>query len=287
MIKSFAYFVLLTLSATAFTPTTKKNIASSGKRFKETQQEPHGLGLFIKTLDYHRIKNPILNSQRMTKNDEDVQEMLRKARELRQQAEEEEDHLHKTLVSKKQEEDTQTDMIINELFPANLPKGQTGVWKVADILEHKRFSAPCLERVVERLHEREIAAKGLEHVEPSLHHPHVKFERVADVNETELSRVQGLIQLLIDAAAVLDDKVLKERHEKGTATHHVDSTHWCSGELSKRLADKAHFLGREHEEQFKSRLEEFYEAARKKKHATKNDRNETTRMYFKNLWSDE
>lgn len=221
----------------------------------------------------------------MTKNDDEAQEMLRKARELRQLAEEEENNLHKTLVTKKQEQDIQTDGVINELFPVNLPQGQAGVWKVAETLEHKRFSAPCLERVVERLHEREIAAKGLEHVEPSLHHPHVKFERVADVNEEELRRVQGLIQLLIDAAAVLDEKVLKERHEKGTATHHVDSTHWCSGELSKRLAEKAHFLGREHEEQFKSRLEEFYEAARKKKHG-KSDRNETTRMYFKNMWED-
>lgn len=217
--------------------------------------------------------------QRMTKED-DAQELLRKARELRQQAEEEENNLHKTLVTKKQEQAVQTDGIIDDIFPVHLPKGQAGIWKVAEVLEQKRFSAPCLERVVERLHEREIAARGLEHVEPSLHHPNVKFERVADVNEEELRRVQGLIQLLIDAAAIVDEKVLKERHEKGTATHHVDSTHWCSGELSKRLTEKAHFLGREHEEQFKSRLEEFYEAARRKKHA-KNDRNETTRMYFK------
>lgn len=294
MMKSFVYCILFTLSlhrdamhktiilTTAFAPTMIPTCLQL-----KTQQEQQGamITTTITSNNYqHIISNPAI-SQRMTKNDDDAQELLRKARELRQQAEDEENHLHKTLVTKKQEQAIQTDGIINELFPPNLPKGQTGVWKVAETLEHKRFSAPCLERVVERLHEREIAAKGLEHVEPSLHHPHVKFERVADVNEEELRRVQGLIQLLIDAAAVLDEKVLKERHEKGTATHSVDSTHWCSGELSKRLAEKAHFLGREHEEQFKSRLEEFYEAARKKKHV-KNDRNESTRMYFQK-WRDE
>lgn len=209
---------------------------------------------------------------------EDAAELLRKARELREQAEAEEHSLHKKLCDKISKQNKETDSVIQEIFPVNLPKGQSGIWKVAEILEKNRYSAPCLERVVERLHEREMTARGLEHVEPSLHHTHVKFERVADPNEEELQRIDGLIQMLIDAAAILDEKVLAERHEKGTVSHHVDSTHWCSGELSKKLDEKLHFIGREHDEQFKSRLEEFYEAARKKK-TTKTDRNQSTRMY--------
>lgn len=208
----------------------------------------------------------------------DAEEMLRKARELRAQAEAEENNLHQTLLEKKKSQDEETDQLIDELFPDDLTRGQPGVWKVAEFLQQKRLSASCLERVVQRLHEREIAAKGLDHVEPSMHHTHVKFEKVAKTNDAELKRVEGLIQMLIDAAAVLDDKVRKDYQEKGTVKHQVDKTHWCSGELSERLSDKAHFLGREHDEQFKSRLEEYYEAARKKKKHDKGDRGDKTRI---------
>ena len=208
----------------------------------------------------------------------DAQELLRKARALRQEAEADEHTLHTSLIGKKQSIAQDTDKTIEEIFPANLPKGKAGVWKVAEILETKRFSAPCLERVVERLHEREIAAKGISHVEPSLHHTHVKFEKVAASNEVEMERIEGLIKLLIDAAQVLDEKVMKGHREKGTASHHVDSTHWCSGELSDKLEEKASFLGREHDEQFKRRSEEYYEAARKKKHISSNSGDSTTRL---------
>jgi len=208
----------------------------------------------------------------------DAEELLRKARELRQQAEADEHTLHKSLIDKKESEGQKDDRIIQDIFPPNLPKGQAGVLKVAEILEQKRFSVTCLKRVVERLHAREIAARGLSHVEPSLHHTHVKFEKVADSDEQELQKLEGLIQLLIDAAEILDDKVLKNRDEKGTATHHVDSTHWCSGELSNALSEKAHFLGREHDEQFKSRLAEYYEAARKKEDQSNNVGDDTSRL---------
>ena len=233
---------------------------------------------FVPSLQSAITKSHASSTQSYMSAVEDAAELLRQARELREQAEADEMHLHKKLIDKMNQQDQETDAVIEEIFPANLPKGQAGVWKVAEILEKNRYSAPCLERVVERLHQREMTARGLEHVEPSLHHSHVKFERVADVNEDELQRIEGLIQVLIDAAGVLDEKVLTERHQNNTKTHHVDSTHWCSGHLKKTLDDKLHFIGREHEEQFKSRLEEFYEAARKKKH-TKNDRNESTRMY--------
>ena len=199
----------------------------------------------------------------------DAQEMLAKARALREQAEADEHTLHQSLISKKQTQDDDTDHIIEQLFPPNLPKGQPGVWQLAEIMEQKRFSASCLEKVVERLHEIEISARGMERVASSVLQTHVKFEKKAAPNEKELARVEGLIQMLIDAAAVLDEKAAKEQ-EKGGVKHHVDVTHWCSGNLSEKLSEKAHFLGREHDEQFKGRMEEYYKAARKKK-GQKND----------------
>lgn len=208
----------------------------------------------------------------------DAEELLRKARELRQQAEDDEHTLHTSLIGKKQTIAQDLDKIIEEIFPANLPKGKAGVPKVAEILETKRFSSPCLERVVERLHEREIAAKGISHVESSVQNTQVKFEKVAATNEVEMQRTAGLIELLIDAAQVLDEKVMKDRREKGTAQHHVDSTHWSSGELSDKLQQKARFIGREHDEQFKSRLEQYYEAARKKKDSSSNDGDSTEKL---------
>lgn len=196
----------------------------------------------------------------------DAEALLAKARALRQQAEADEHKLHSTLIEKKKCQNTETDLIIQKLFPLN-HNNQKEVDRNASIrdlakrIEELRLSKVMLERVVERLHEREISARGLEHVEPSNHHEQVKFIRVAQLQEEELTRVQGLIQRLIDAAEVIDEEYLKHEQKR----HHVDETHWSRGNLSKVLKEKAHFLGREHEDEFKKRLEEFYEAARKKK----------------------
>ncbi len=213
----------------------------------------------------------------------DAQELLRKARALREQAEADEADLHATLISKKQQQDEDTDRTIEKLFPLNLDKANDPEGcnqKIASIIEKERFSVGQLEKVVERLHEREIAAKGLDHVEPSLHHTHVKFERVsAKVDQDELKRVEGMIDMLIDAASILDENTLKAE-EKALAEgkkHHVDASHWASGRLSSTLAEKAHFLGREYDEQFQNRLEEYYAAARKKENVK--DKGDRTSMF--------
>lgn len=213
----------------------------------------------------------------------DAEELLRKARALREQAEADEANLHATLISKKQQQDEDTDKIIQKLFPVNLdrandPEGCNQ--KIASIIETERFSVSQLEKVVERLHEREIAAKGLDHVEPSLHHTHVKFERVsAKVDQDEMKRIEGLIDMLIDAASILDEKTLKaeEKAQSEGKKHQVDASHWASGRLSSTLAEKAHFLGREYDEQFQNRLEQYYEAARKKENVK--DKGDRTTMF--------
>lgn len=193
----------------------------------------------------------------------DAEALLAKARKLREQAEAEEHKLHTNLIEKRNCQNEATDNIIQQLFPITEGEVHNDAAKhaLAKRVESMKLSTSALENVVERLHEREIAARGLEHVEPSRHHDQVKFIRVAAPKEDELVRVQGLIQRLIDAAEILDEEHLKNEKEH----HHVDSTHWSRGTLSKVLKEKAHFLGREHDEEFKKRLEEFYEAAKKKK----------------------
>lgn len=193
----------------------------------------------------------------------DAEDLLRKARALREQAETEETNLHASLVNKKKRENEEIDHLIDQIFPTGNSKTDVHerAKRVAQVIENLRISAPQLEKVVERLNEREISAKGLEHVEPSISNTQVKFERVSSVDEKELARVQGLIQILIDAAAIIDQKALEKTEN---LRHNVMKTHWCSGNLSKTLSEKAHFLCREHDEQFKSRVQEYYEAARKK-----------------------
>lgn len=199
-----------------------------------------------------------------------VEALLAKAKELRAQAEADESQLHSSLLEKKSSQDMETDITIDELFPISLKESIT-VEAISERLTNKRLSKDMLLRVVERLHRREIAAKGLERVEQSVGKTtHVTFETIAEGNEEDLARVEGLIELLIDAAEIVDEEFLRNqlerRGENGKVVmHNIDHTHWSSGELSKVLREKANFLGREYDEQFKNRLAEYYEAARKKK----------------------
>lgn len=206
-----------------------------------------------------------------------VEALLAKARELRAQAEADENQLHSSLLEKKSSQDMETDMIIDELFPVSL-KESNSAKTVAECVTKKRMSKDMLLRVVERLHNREIAAKGLERVERSVGQTtHVTFETIAEGNEKELTRVKGLIELLIDAAEILDEDFLqnkiKLRGERGKVVmHNVDHTHWSSGELNKVLREKAEFLRRGYDEQFKNRVADYYEAARKKKDSSNSPR---------------
>jgi hypothetical protein len=204
------------------------------------------------------VKKSVLTTHRMSAIS-DAQALLAKAKALRQQAEADEHVLHSTLIEKKQCQDTETDTVIRDLFPLNEDGADVEV--LAKRMEELKLSTSMYERVIERLHEREIAAKGVDHVEPSHHNEQVKFVRVSNPHEEELSRVQGLTQRLIDAAEILDEEYLK--NEK-SIHHHTDDTHWSKGKLSKVLKEKAHFLGREHEAQFQKRVQDYWEAAKKK-----------------------
>lgn len=141
----------------------------------------------------------------------DADRLLRKARELREQAASGEDELHNTLIQRKRTRDAATDSIIQQLFPDN--DNSPGVCALCARLREKRLASDMLVRVVERLHEREVAAKGLEHVEPSVHHDQVTFKRVAQPDDEELARIQGLVNKLIEAAEVLDKEFIEQKSE--------------------------------------------------------------------------
>lgn len=192
----------------------------------------------------------------------DAQALLAKARALREQADSDEHELHSTLIEKKKCQNSETDAVIEKLFPLNEAddSGPAAVQARANRIEDLKLSTDMLKKVVERLHEREISARGLEHIESSQNEKQVKFVKVESANEEELERVQGLILKLIAAADKIDEKYLKDEQKH----HNADTSHWSRGSLGKVLTEKHHFLSREHDDSFKKRTKEYYEAAKKK-----------------------
>ncbi|KAL7544894.1 hypothetical protein ACHAWF_008262, partial [Thalassiosira exigua] len=147
----------------------------------------------------------------------EAERLLQKARELREQVKAGEDELHSTLLQRKKARDAATDAIIADLFPSDAEDGTSAL---CDRLRGKRLASDALVRVVERLHEREVAARGFEHVEPSVHHDRVTFKRVAQPDEAKLGRIQGLVDRLIEAAEVLDKEFIDEKSKcEGVITH--------------------------------------------------------------------
>jgi len=53
----------------------------------------------------------------------------------------------------------------------------------------------------------------LEHVEPTMENDQLSFKRVAQTNEAELSRLQGCLSTLIEAAEVLDKEFIDQKLE--------------------------------------------------------------------------
>lgn len=144
----------------------------------------------------------------------EAERLLRRARELREAVKAGEEELHTTLLQRKKTRDAATDSIIAQLFPKNAKDNDIGgVCALCDRLREKRLALDMLVRVVERLHEREVAARGLEHVEPSIHHEYVTFKRVAQADEVELRYVQGLVDQLIEAAEILDREFINQKSE--------------------------------------------------------------------------
>ena len=127
-----------------------------------------------------------------------------------------------------------------------------------------------LVQIVERLHEREIAARGLEHVESSLDQDQVTFKRVAQQDDVELAKIDGIVHELIEAAEVLDKEFVEQKAKAdGGKITNAEMMHWGGGKIAGILKDKLKELGREQDEQFKKRLQSFYDAANIKNHKDK------------------
>jgi len=203
---------------------------------------------------------------RATTAESEAEALLRRARELKAAAAEAEKQVHDTLLSKKAQRDAETDKVIDHFFPHDGADGDMDLAGLVQRIKSKRPSSDLLLRVVDRLHERECAAQGLAHVEPSVHHDHTEFHvKKSEVDEQELKRVGGLIDRLIDAAKVLDEEWYQEKQAKGDPyRNHNELVHWAAGDVAKALTEKAKDLRREHDDRFKKRQAEFYDAAKKK-----------------------
>lgn len=162
---------------------------------------------YLNSIAQHHGQHTPLVQLRATETD--AEQLLRKAAELRKQVQDEEHEVHSTLLQRKKTRDAATDAHIAQLFPGD--SADDGVCALCARLRDKRLATDMLERIVERLHEREVAARGLEHVEPSMHHDQVSFKRVAQPDEAELIKIQGLVDRLIEAAEVLDKEFIEQK----------------------------------------------------------------------------
>lgn len=235
---------------------TTSNAFSTNLATRQVQRYVQGTG------DLRQIDGMVLHmaSEKLSK----VEALLAKAKLLRAQAEADETQLQSSLIEQKASRDTDMDSTIDELFQLDNKKEATKE-VIAKRITSQRPSSDLLLRVVDRLHQREIAAKGLEYVESSVQRTGVTFKTTATENKEELARIEGFTDVLIGAAKIVDEDFARARDAKGKAVmHSLDRTHFSSGELFKALNEKKRFLQREYDTQFKKRQAEFVEAARRK-----------------------
>jgi hypothetical protein len=184
---------------------------------------------------------------------------LRKAKELRAQAETAEHQVHFESAQKKAHKDAQTDQLIVQLFAAD---------SLLDGLRAKRLSMDTMEKIVDRLDEREVLALGQDHVEAKIQGDRADYERVAtqERDEAELERLEGMIDDLIAVVQILDEEFMEAKQKKNEPyVTHTEEQHWGGGKLAQRLENRIHEIRREREDQFQKRMEEFREAQRIKK----------------------
>eukprot|EP00980_Cylindrotheca_fusiformis_P021064 scaffold8070_cov117-Cylindrotheca_fusiformis.AAC.12 len=183
----------------------------------------------------------------------EAEKMMRKARALRQEAEQDETQVHQHLYEKKAAEDQQLDGWISNLLEHGEGRSAT-----VERLKVKKPSMETMERMIDRLHVRNLIARGHEHVVPGTS----TFQRVKrPADENEADRMVSLVESLIDAVRVLDD----EKDEKGRPKPHAESQHWGGAEKAKKLNARWHELKRENEEQFLKRQQSFRDAQTIKK----------------------
>merc|ERR1740123_497313 len=156
-LKSIAIYAYIILR---FSLCRRSNAFSTNLATKQLQQ-------FVDVKQINGMVLPMVKASDGSGQLSKVEALLAKAKLLRAQAEAEENKLHSSLLEQKASRDVEIDNMINELFRLD-SKEEITKEVIAEHLTTKRISSDMLLRVVERLHNREIAAKGLEHVESSL-----------------------------------------------------------------------------------------------------------------------
>jgi hypothetical protein len=209
----------------------------------------------------------------------EAEKLFKKARELREQAEMQEQKVHVELVERTNIEKTHIDELIDYLFGGD---------DIVERLRMKKLSMDTLDKIIDRLYEQHVYALGQEHIEANCHYPNkvgditgdievVEFSRVTSPrDENEAARIDALINCLLKAVSVLDEELA---NKKGGVSHlwnsitNVESSHWGGGHGAETLMQRLKEKHREHEEQFLERQEEFDEAQRinKKKHSPNDD----------------
>lgn len=193
----------------------------------------------------------------------EVEQLLRRARELKAEADTQEQALRESRLNKKFKTDGETDAIIDNLFPIG---ERISVVELSTTLKENMWSTDKMLRIAGRLHEREVDAKGIEHVVSTIENDKTIYTRVEKVDEEDLERVTGLIDRIIEAADMIDEEYLKAKRDNKDTAHrtHIERAHWTVGESAEFLKSKVKHMRREHEQQFKDRQNSFYEAQRKK-----------------------
>lgn len=201
----------------------------------------------------------------------EVERLLRKARELREQAARAEQQVHTDLVSKRQEQEIQMDGMIEYLFPTETgPSTGDGV---VNRLKAKKVSKETLEKIFDRLDDRLMVAEGQEHVCATTSGD--AFERVKKPrDEKQIECIQRRIEVLLGAVEVLDQE-FRNAHASTvtgsqdfglyavTATEH---THWGGGQLRHDLESRLKEKQRERHGQYQKRQQELRDAQTVKPH---------------------
>jgi hypothetical protein len=209
-------------------------------------QHRRGLGLCV-------TSDPRLSTEDSVPTDDAVAQarlLLMQAKRLREQAKVAEDQVHVDLLQKKSSQDADTDEMIRQLFYVDSTELVSPQIAAARI-QNKRLSLSCLERIVDRLQYRESEARGEMHVVMDNETFQVKKTHM---DSLQVKKLEQLRQRLLDAALLLDQQ------------KQIEHRRWEAGTLQKSLLDRVHYMQREHEAQFLKRQQEFFEAAKRKKH---------------------
>mmetsp|Transcript_41020 Transcript_41020/g.47947 ORF Transcript_41020/g.47947 Transcript_41020/m.47947 type:complete len:247 (-) Transcript_41020:173-913(-) len=202
------------------------------------------------------VINGIRKSTHLQSSLAEVEALLARARALRVDAESAEKDLQKNVIDKKSNKNSELDKNIDSLFFS----GSEPIDKLRD----KRLATDCLVGIVQRLHEREMIAKGLSHVEAVVgDSDNMDFELVSTTDEEEVVRLEGLIDKLLETSAVLDNE-FRERESGNSSEKTADWSHYTHGQLEDTLREKANNVRREQSDQFKRRQEEFKESVVRK-----------------------